>query len=209
MEDFLFAFSSLIVVVGPWKAGIVFAERTSPFSVATRRLIAIGAVAIALAVAAVFVLVGVELIEFFHISEAAFLIAAGVLLLVFSIRMVIGEGHHDAEVEDEGEGRAKAWGLAAYPLAVPLIITPPAIATLVALSVWAEVSDSSSVALIAAIVAVMAFNFVVFLAEAQWEHVIPEEAWSIAGRILGVLLAAFGTTIIIEGIEASGLLAGS
>jgi small neutral amino acid transporter SnatA (MarC family) len=56
---------------------------------------------------------------------------------------------------------------------------------------------------------VMAFNLVVFLAEAQWGSVIPSQVWSIAGRVFGVLLAAFGMSIIIEGIKASGLVAGA
>ena len=60
--------------------------------------------------------------------------------------------------------------------------------------------------LVAAIIAVMAFNLVVFLVEAQWEQAIPMQVWSIAGRVLGVLLAAFGVSIIIEGIKASGLV---
>ena len=49
-------------------------------------------------------------------------------------------------------------------------------------------------------------NLVVFLVEAQWEPAIPMQIWSIAGRVLGVLLAAFGVSIIIEGIRASGLV---
>ena len=210
MEDFLFALSSLIVVIGPWKAGIVFAERTTPLPLGTRRLVAVAAVIIALVIAAVFVLFGENLVEFFHINEAAFLVAAGLLLLVFSIRMVISEGHHEEEVEweDDAELEDRAWGLAAYPLAIPLIITPPAVATLIALSVSAHVSETSEVALVAAVLAVMGFNLVVFLAEAQWEGLVPGEVWSIAGRVLGVLLAAFGTTILIKGIQASEVLAG-
>ena len=209
MEDFLFALSSLIVVIGPWKAGIVFAERTTPLPLGTRRLVAVAAVIIALVIAAVFVLFGENLVEFFHISEAAFLVAAGLLLLVFSIRMVISEGHHveDVEWEDDEELEERAWSLAAYPLAIPLIITPPAVATLIALSVSAHVSDTSEIALVAAVLAVMGFNLLVFLAEAQWEGLVPAEVWSIAGRVLGVLLAAFGTTILIKGIQASEVLA--
>ena len=209
MEDFLFALSSLIVVIGPWKAGIVFAERTTPLPLSTRRLVAVAAVVIALAIAAVFVLFGENLVEFFHISEAAFLVAAGLLLLVFSIRMVISEGHHEEEVEWESDEdlESRAWSLAAYPLAIPLIITPPAVVTLIALSVSAHVSDTSVVALVAAVLVVMGFNLVVFLAEAQWEGLVPSEVWSIAGRVLGVLLAAFGTTILIKGIQASEVLA--
>jgi small neutral amino acid transporter SnatA (MarC family) len=77
----------------------------------------------------------------------------------------------------------------------------------VALSVQAEVSDTSAVSLVAAILVVMLVNLAVFLVEAQWEQVIPRAVWSIAGRVLGVLLAGFGVSIIIDGIRASGLIA--
>lgn len=211
MDDFLFALSSLIVVIGPWKAAIVFAERTLPLPTRTRRLVALAAVLISLVIAGIFVLFGDDLLNFFHISDAVFLVAAGLLLLVFSIRMVIGEEDHGASAPpptDEQELQRSAWRLAAYPLAVPLIITPAAMATLVTLSVRADVSDSALIALIAAVVAVLLFDLVVFLVEAQWEQVVPQEAWSIAGRVLGVLLTAFGVSIIFEGLMMAGVIAG-
>ena len=211
MDAFWLALASLIVVIGPWKAGIVFAERTAPLPLATRRLVAVATVVIGLIVSVVFVLIGAEIVEFFHIDEAAFLIAAGLLVLVFAIRMVILDEHEGSMPESVADvpPRERAWRLAAYPLAVPLLVTPPAIAVLVALAVQAEVSDSSMMGLLAAIGVVMAFNLVVFLAEAQWESVIPAQVWSIAGRVFGVLLAAFGMSIIIEGIKVSGLVAGA
>jgi multiple antibiotic resistance protein len=211
MDAFWLALASLIVVIGPWKAGIVFAERTAPLPLAIRRLVAVATVGIGLIVAVVFVLIGAEIVEFFHIDEAAFLIAAGLLVLVFAIRMVILDEHEGStpEAVDDVAPRERAWRLAAYPLAVPLLVTPPAIAVLVALAVQAEVSDSSMMGLLAAIGVVMVLNLGVLLAEAQWGSIIPAQAWSIAGRVFGVLLAAFGMSIIIEGVKASGLVAGA
>jgi multiple antibiotic resistance protein len=211
MDAFWLALASLIVVIGPWKAAIVYAERTLPLPLGTRRLVAFASVCIALVVASVFVIAGDAMVEFFHIDPAAFLVAAGLLLLVFAIRMVINDNHVDETPvsADAAELEVRAWRLAAYPLAMPLIVTPPAIATLIALSVQADVSDASMAGLVAAVFVVMVFNLVVLLVEAQWEQVIPMEVWSIAGRVLGVLLAAFGVSIILEGIRASGLVAGA
>lgn len=207
IDDFAFALSSLIVVLGPWRVAIVYAERTSPLPVGTRRLVALGTVLISFVVAAFFVLFGAELVRFFRIDEGAFLFAAGLLVLVFAIRMILAEEHpmREATTADAETLRARAWQLAAYPLAVPLLITPPAIATLVALSVERD----SSVAIIAAIAAVLAFDLLIFLTEARWEQVVPAEAWSIASRLLGVLLAAFGATIMLTGLSLTGLLPGA
>lgn len=207
MDAFWLALASLIVVIGPWKAAIVFAERTTALPLSERRLVAVATVVIGLVIAVIFVIAGDALVEFFHIEPAAFLVAAGLLVLVFAIRMVIQEEDLDSHArQDDIEPGTRAWGLAAYPLAVPLLVTPPAIATLIALSVQADVSGSAVAGLYAAIFVVMAFNLAVFLVEAQWEEAIPMQVWSIAGRVLGVLLAAFGVSIIIDGIRASGLV---
>jgi multiple antibiotic resistance protein len=207
MDQFFLALSSLIVVVGPWKAAVIFAERTTSLSMGKRRLVAAATVAISLTISVLFLVVGEDIVEFFHIDESAFLIAAGLLILVFAIRMVILDDQHGeaTEVLDEEQATTAAWKLAAYPLSVPLLVTPAAMATLVSLSVQASTNDESVIALIAALLVVMAINLVVFLVEAQWEELIPEEVWSIAGRILGVLLAGFGTMLIIEGLKAIGV----
>ena len=167
---------------------------------------ALGTVAISLAIAAFFVLFGAELLSFFRIDDGAFLFAAGLLVLVFAIRMMLIEEppRRWATTADEQALRTRAWQLAAYPLAVPLLITPPAIAALVALSVERD----STIAIIVAIVAVLAFDLVIFLADARWEQVVPMEAWSIAGRLLGVLLAAFGATIMLTGLKLMGMAPG-
>ena len=47
------------------------------------------------------------------------------------------------------------------------------------------------------------------LVEARWEHLVPGEVWAVAGRILGVLLAAFGVTIVFEGLKVAGVIAGA
>lgn len=147
-----------------------------------------------------------ELLRFFRIDEGAFLFAAGLLVLVFAIRMMLAErpSRRRAAASDPDTLQARAWQLAAYPLAVPMLITPPAIATLVALSVERD----SSIAIIAAVAVVLAFDLLVFLAEARWEQAVPAEAWTVAGRLPGILLAAFGATIMLAGLESSGLVPG-
>ena len=118
MDPFFLALASLIVVIGPWKAAIVFAERTAHLPLDARRLVATGTVVISLAIAVVFLLIGDELIEFFHIDEAAFLVAAGLLILIFAIRMVILEPKDEGPIEPTAARRGVRGGLAAGGLSV-------------------------------------------------------------------------------------------
>ena len=204
MDLFFLSFAGLITVVGPWKAGVVFAERAMSLPTPDRRRTAVYTVLISVAVGLVFIVAGDALLDFFHISEAAFLIGAGLLVIVFSIRRVISdepESHLDLEV-----GNVDPLGMAIYPLSIPLVITPPGIASLIALGVVAELSDDDLVAVIGAFLLVMLLNLVVFLIESQYGDRLNPALYQVAGRVLGVLLVAFGVKVALDGVRELGLL---
>ena len=80
------------------------------------------------------------------------------------------------------------------------MITPPGIASLIALGVVAELSDDDLVAVVAAFALVMVFNLVVFLIESQFGDRLNPAVYQIAGRVLGVLLVAFGVKVAFDGV---------
>jgi multiple antibiotic resistance protein len=194
------ALAGLIVVVGPWKAGIVFAERTGPLARPDRLRTALYTVAIATVAGLVFIIVGEPLVDLFHISEGAFLIGAGLIVVVFSISLVISDERPDDPGGEASKDSGEALRLAVYPLSVPLVITPPGIASLIALGVLAHVNDESLFAIIAAFIVVMGINLVVFLIESRYEQVLHPAVYQVAGRLLGVLLVAFGVSIGLDGL---------
>ena len=65
----------------------------------------------------------------------------------------------------------------------------------------ANVDNVRLVVVVAAFLAVQVFNLIVFLVLARYEDVISPSVFLVAGRILGVLLVAFGTAIVIDGLE--------
>ena len=169
MDLFWQALAGLIVVVGPWKAGIVFAEQTTAMDIPTRRRTGLLTVLIATIVGAVFIFLGEPLLELFHISEAAFLIAAGLIVIVFSIQMVISD-HEPAKPSLHDENAGTALRLAVYPLSIPLVITPPGMASLIALGVIADQNDDNLLPVLGAFTVVMLVDLAVFMLEAQFEH---------------------------------------
>ena len=88
-------------------------------SISARRRTALLTVFIATLVGLVFILAGDALVDLFHIEEPAFLIAAGLIVVVFSIRMVIEDGQHTST--GEGDESESALRLAVYPLSVPTL----------------------------------------------------------------------------------------
>ena len=206
MENFWVAFAALIVVAGPWKAAIVFAESTIPMNEPDRRTTAWWTVIIGAAVGVVVLLFGFALVELFKIETAGFLIGAGIIVVVFAVRMVVVPPDHEPDVSDvseEGSGdESGPLRLAIYPLAIPMLITPPAVVTLTAIGIAVGDSDDRLLGSLVAFLLVMAFNLGVFLLLARYEHRVPMAAWEVAGRLLGIFLAAFGVSIIIKGLEA-------
>lgn len=198
MEAFWFAFGALIVVAGPWKAAIVFAEKTSAMDSGSRRRTAMLTVGIASIVGVIVMLFGTTLVDLFKIKPAGFLIGAGLIVVVFAIRMVIAPTQHESHGPASADGPVQ---IAVYPLAIPMLITPPAVAALTAIGIEAAVTDVALVSAIAALLVVMVVNLVAFLALARYEDKVPGAAWDVAGRVLGVFLAGFGATIIIEGFK--------
>ena len=200
----MLSLAGLITVVGPWKAGVVFAERAMSLPTADRRRTAVYTVLISVVVGLVFIVAGDPLLDFFHISDAAFLIGAGLLVIVFSIGRVLSdepESHLDLD-----SGDVDPLGLAIYPLSIPMVITPPGIASLIALGVVAELSDDDLVAVIGAFLLVMLLNLVVFLIESQYGDRLNPALYQVAGRVLGVLLVAFGVKVALDGVRELGLL---
>ena len=63
---------------------------------------------------------------------------------MFSLRMVLDESDH-AESTGSTDPGQRALSLAIYPLSVPLLVTPPAIASLIALGVIARVDDVAQI----------------------------------------------------------------
>lgn len=201
METFWPAFAALIVVAGPWKASIVFAEKTSEMDTANRRRTASLSVLIATIVAIVVMFFGLSLVKLFHIEPAGFLIGAGLIVVVFAIRMVIAPTVPNDGVELTP---ATSTAVAVYPLAIPLIITPPAVAALTAIGIDAALTDEAMIGAVLALLAVMAINLGAFSVVARFEDRVHHAAWDVAGRLLGIFLAAFGVSIIIEGTKYIG-----
>lgn len=204
MESFWPALGALIVVAGPWKAGIIFAEKTVPMSRGGRRTTALATVLIAALVALLLLFFGQALVDLFHINEPAFLIAAGAIVFVFAVRMVLSDQSHESGAYETKEDE-HAIRVAAYPLAVPLLITPPAVATLVVIGIDAASKDAQLIGAVAALVVVMAINLAAFLLLSRYEQWVHPLAWSVAGRVLGIFLAAFGVAIILNGLQLIGI----
>ena len=85
-------FVALLITREPIKVSLVYADLTRDLAPEVRRRIAIKAVVVAGVVGLLFILAGKFLLDLFHFSTGALLIAGGAILFVFALNMVLSSG---------------------------------------------------------------------------------------------------------------------
>ena len=196
-------FMAILITMGPLKVVLVYGETTRTLSPKLRRSIAIKAVGVAAIVGLLFIVLGKFLLDLFHFSIAALTIAGGTILFVFAINMVLsGGGNDDLGAEDKDPTK-----IAIFPLAMPLMATPIGIVYLTVLSVTFDEAEGRLIIIALLLLFVMLINLGVLLGESKILKYIDPDAFGVAERILGILLAALAVQTIINGLRELGVLA--
>ena len=195
------AFMAILVTMGPLKVMLVYAQLTRGLDKGIRRRIAIKAVSIALVVGLVFIVLGKVLLDLFHFSIGALMIAGGAILFIVGIGMVLAKVEEEHTVADRHPTK-----IATYPLAMPMMATPVGIVVLTILS--AQYSDDTTVLISLAVMLtiVMIINLLVLLFESSILKFISPDIINVAERILGLLLTALAVQTMLNGLVELGLI---
>jgi multiple antibiotic resistance protein len=198
-------FILLAITVGPTKAAAMYLASTVGAEPALKRQIAIRTVLTATVVCMIFALAGQPILRMFHISIPALLIAGGLILFVFALQLVLGEDHEELP---DGAPRTPSLGLAAYPLAVPLMASPQGIVAIVIISI--ERPDlTGRLMLLGLLLFLMACNLAVLLfAEKIFSRISPA-VLKVVMRIFGLLLCGLAVQLCILGLQHLGVLPGA
>lgn len=193
---------TFLVVVDPVGLAPLFAGLTEGRAPAERRRIARTGVLVAAGVLYVFALAGKELLAALGVSLAAFRIAGGMLLFLVAIEMVFARqsGLRSTTSTEDAEAHRRA-DVSVFPLAIPLIAGPGAIASVMLLMGEAG-SWTSQLAVLAVLAAVLAITFAALLAASRVVKLLGVTGTNVVGRVLGIVLAALAVQFIIDGVRA-------
>ncbi|WP_420863700.1 MarC family protein [Algirhabdus cladophorae] len=194
------AFATLFVVIDPIGLSPLFVAMTAGMEAKRRRAIAVRACVIAVAILLAFALFGEALLGFVGISMAAFKIAGGALLFLTALDMLFERRQSRREDQADDDSHADP---SVFPLALPLIAGPGAIATMILLvsdGTWATFGAVSAV-----MISVILVCFVLFLAAPLFERVLGKTGINIVTRILGMLLAALSVQFVLDGLAEFGI----
>ncbi len=199
------AFVTLFVVIDPIGLTPVFIALTPGMTVQQRRAIAVRATVIAAGLLFLFAFLGEQVLGFIGISMPAFRIAGGILLFLTALDMLFERRtkrrEDKADVDDVPDPSV-------FPIAIPLIAGPGAIASIILLVGQADGAVGMA-SVLSVMVAVLVIVFVLFLSASLIERALGKTGIVVVTRLLGMLLAALSVQFVLDGIRGFGLALGS
>ncbi|MCJ9702100.1 MULTISPECIES: MarC family protein [unclassified Bradyrhizobium] len=202
MLDFaLSAFVTLLLVVDPVGLAPAFLAATGGMPDKVKRTIALRAPLIAASILVVIALVGNWLLRQLGIGIPAFQIAGGLLLFGVSYQMIFGDRPHREAREADKATSEHASDVAVFPLAIPMMAGPGAIATTLLLSGDAGHGRRLAI-IIAVVVSVCLLCMLCFVSAQLIARTLGRTGNAVLSRVLGMLLAAYSVQFVINGIAA-------
>jgi multiple antibiotic resistance protein len=203
LEFLISALVTMVVVIDPLGLVPTFVAVTHGLPSRSRRAVAWRACLIAAVILAGAALIGDRLLRTLSIGLPAFRIAGGLLLFSIASEMVFGVRieRQSREAEDAVEEHVR--NIAAFPLAIPLMAGPGAIAATILLAGRGNGDPVHLGILLAVVAAVLGLCFVMFLMAARIATLVGTTVSVVLSRLLGVLLAALAVQFVIDGVRAN------
>jgi len=194
------ALLTLFVVIDPLGLVPAFMALVGRQTPELQRAVARRAVLIAGAVLVVFTLVGGPFLAYLGVSVAALQIAGGILLFRIAMDMVFAQVRRETR-EEAAEARARD-DVSVFPLAIPLIAGPGALASVLVLTAQPTFDPSFTAVVLGASVVVL---FVAYLALRLASRVAAlggRTGVNVVTRVLGLVLAALAVQYVANGVTA-------
>lgn len=196
---FIAAFVTLFIVIDPIMVTPIFASLTRSDTPRQQRKVAIEAAFIAACLLTFFGLAGNFMLHHLGISMAAFRTAGGILLFLMGFRMFF-EPDGELEAKTPGPKASSRENIAFFPLAIPLMAGPGAIATVMLLmgpdQNWVTRGASLAAAYATLLTGVLIMAFAGRIADA-----LGRTGMNVISRLLGMLLMALSTQYIFDGVR--------
>ena len=203
MSEFLWqAFVTLFVVIDPFAVVPMFVALTRNETKINKRRTAFKSTVIATILLLSFAFVGDKLLDALSISEPAFRIAGGFLLLLAAIEMVVARASGiRTTTGDEDEEAAHRDDISVFPLAIPLIAGPGALTSVVVLMRQAEVMDlKASLGVVLILMSVLLITYLSLLMSDRLMKLLGVTGTNVMTRVFGIILAALAVQNIINGV---------
>lgn len=202
---FITAFVTFFVVIDPPAMAPMFATMTKGMSEKWRRHMALKSLTIAAVIILAFAFGGAWLLDQLHVSLDAFRIAGGLLLFLIGVDMLFEKRaeRRDERAEKVASENAAHPGteddISVFPLAIPLIAGPGAIASIMLL--FNEHEDALARAVVlGGVAANFALCLIAFLIAGTLSRLLGATMANVLSRIFGILLCALAAQFVVDGV---------
>ncbi len=197
------AFVTLFVTIDPVSIIPIFVSLTVGASKRRKLRMALSGCLIACLLLVLFGLFGQALLDNFGITLPAFRVAGGVLLFLIALEMLFSRrNERKSRSAEELHHRYEPEDISVFPLAIPLLCGPGAIASIMLLTADQSGSTIGQAVVIGAGVLVMAIAAALLVLAVRFDHFISPGMSNVVTRLLGMLLAALSVQFIFDGIQA-------
>jgi multiple antibiotic resistance protein len=200
LELFVSAVISIFVMADPFGNIPIFLGLTESMSGTERRYVITKASVIAAVILVIFALVGKPFMDLLAISLNSLRIAGGILLLLIAFDMLMGketrakrtDGDHDEDDPDS---------IAVTPMATPLITGPGAMT--VTMVYMNEAMGTDKLFILAAILIAMVGSWLILVNSDLLFSIFRKDGTRVLTKVMGIVLAAIATGMMITGISGS------
>jgi multiple antibiotic resistance protein len=198
----LLSLSSIIIIVNPLGATLIYVSLTSSMDEHTRNSIAKDSCRFALLILLIVALIGTWVLQIFGISLEAFRIAGGILLFGIGMEMVYAKTSRTKLTATEKYESRDTDDISVMPLAIPMIAGPGAITTTIVL--MNEASVITPVAIVIVLFSILISIVVTYYMMRNSDYImsrIGQRGYRAINRLMGMLLIAIAVQFVINGIR--------
>ena len=187
----------LIAVIDPLGSVPVYLEATKQLSERHKKKVAIRASIVAFAILLFFILVGQLILEGMDVTLDAFQISGGVILFLFALTMIFGEGKPQSEKHHITDYKH----VTIFPMAIPSIASPGAIMAVVLLTDNHIYSIQQQAITTFLVLVVIAITMTILLAANVVQKRIGEYGITVISKVMGLILASYAVQSILSGLR--------
>nr|WP_321227862.1 MarC family protein [uncultured Psychroserpens sp.] len=187
----------LIAVIDPIGSVPVYLEATKQFDKKHKIKTAIRASIIAFFILLFFIVIGQLILEGMQVSLDAFQISGGVILFLFALTMIFGDGKPETEKHSIKDYKH----VTIFPVAIPSIASPGAIMAVVLMTDNHLYTIQQQALTVVLVLVVIAITCLLLLAANFVQKRIGEYGITVISKIMGLILASYAIQSILSGVK--------
>lgn len=187
----------LFAVIDPLGSVPVYLEATKLLDGKERRKVAKNASIVAFGILLFFIIVGQIILEGMSITLSAFQISGGMILFLFALTMIFGEGKPEAEKKNIQDYRH----VTIFPVAIPSIASPGAIMAVVLLTDNHLYSIEEQVLTAFLTLLIVLLTMLVLLTANKVQKAVGSYGITVISKVMGMILASYAVQSILSGVK--------